>query len=405
MAHKALMMGVAAAAVVVSAGSALAGGFAIREQSATSQGASFAGNGVAGDSISAMFWNPSAVTSAEGLVTESHATIIIPKSELNVDYGRTNTDDLFGITGNGGDVGIDAFVPASYVAYQVNEDLYLGVSVNAPYGLATHSEKPWVGQFDHDRAKVFSVNVTPTVGYKINDFVSIGVGAQIQYMKVNVQSVTPVGAQELEGDDFGFGLTAGVTLTPMDGTEIGIGFRSAIDHELEGTQAIGAFPTADISAGVTLPESVNLSLRQRINEQFTLLASAEWTNWSRLGTVPITGGSGALTFEYEDGWFFAVGGEYDYNENLTLRAGLAYELSPVTDEHRSMRLPDNDRLWLSAGASYDFGNGLSLDAAYTHIFVNDAAVDQTSFGLLRYAGEAEGSVDIMSVSLRYKLGG
>lgn len=396
-----------AAVALLSAGSAMAGSFALREQSAYSQGASFAGMGTSGDGISAMFWNPAAVTNAEGFVTESHQTFILPRSELDVDFTRTTTDNAFGLTGNGGDVGIDAYLPAGYAAYKVNDSLYLGLSVTSPYGLSTHTEGPWVGQFDHVRAKVFSTNVTPTIGYKINDWASVGIGAQIQYFKVDIVNQTPFGGQHLKGDDFGFGLTAGLTLTPMEGTEIGVGFRSAIAQALEGTQTIGVAPSSDIEANVTLPESVSLSLRQRINDQFTLLASAEWTNWSRLGTIPIEGGAGALSFDYDDGWFFALGGEYAWNENLTLRAGAAYELSPINDENRSMRLPDADRFWLSAGASYKFNDRLSIDAAYTHIFVEDGDVDVTNFNnpLFRYAGTAESSLDIFSVSLRYQLGG
>ncbi len=142
--------------------SAMAGSFGLREQSAYSQGASFAGAAAPGDSLSAMFWNPAAVTIADGLQTESHFTFILPTSELD-DPSKTLGGGLPGY-GNGGDVGIDAFLPASYSAYKVNDSLYLGLSVVRPYGLAPHSsETPWVGQADHLKAKVRSTAVTPTI--------------------------------------------------------------------------------------------------------------------------------------------------------------------------------------------------------------------------------------------------
>ncbi|WP_181702359.1 OmpP1/FadL family transporter [Chthonobacter albigriseus] len=415
MAGRAYLSGVAVSTLLMSITAAQAGGFALREQSATSQGASFAGAAAPGDSISAMFWNPSAITTATGLVVESHGTIISPSSELK---DATGTLNGFGITGNGGDVGIDGFVPSSYIAYQVNDQLYLGLSINAPFGLATKSDPAWVGQFDHYRAKVFSVNVQPTVAYKINDMLSVGVGAQIQYFDVNIQTALDATSapdvQRLVGDDVAFGFTAGLTFTPLDGTVIGLGYRSQLAHALEGNQTFegGLFAGRyDIGADVDLPQSVTLGLRQKVTEDFTLLGGIEWTDWSSLGTIPIEGSpvpGAALTFEYEDGWFFSLGGEYAWNENLTLRAGLGYELSPIEDEYRSMRLPDSDRLWASIGASYKVNDRLSFDAAYTHLFVKDASIDvdtPTTGPTISYSGTAEGDVDIFAVSLRYKLGG
>ncbi|BBE74728.1 OmpP1/FadL family transporter [Oharaeibacter diazotrophicus] len=411
MSAKVLMSGIAAVAVAASTGSAFAGAFALREQSAYAQGSSFAGAAAPGDSISAMFWNPAAVTNAHGLTMESHHTFILPRSELSVDPTQT---PYAGLLGNGGDVGIDAYVPSSYTAYQVNDSLYLGVSVNAPYGLSTHSEAPWVGQADHLRAKVFSANVTPTVGYKVNDQLSLGVGVSVQYFKVDLErAAAPLGSAsvDLSGDDVGFGFTAGLTYKPFDGTEIGLGFRSSISHALDGDITVrGLTPTPlefAIGADVELPETVTLGIRQKITDDFTLLGGVEWTNWSRLGTIPVKGAPTptALTFEYKDGWFFSLGGEYAWNDQLTLRAGGAFELSPVEDEHRSMRLPDNDRFWASIGATYKVSENLSLDASYSHLFVEDGKIDvNTSLGTNYYGGTAESDIDIFAVSLRYSFG-
>jgi Long-chain fatty acid transport protein len=414
-----LIIAATALGTTLAAPQALAGGFALREQSASSQGASFAGAAAPGESPSAMFWNPAAITTTNGFVIESNGTIILPKSELSVDAARSPLS-AFGF-GNGGDVGIDAFVPSFYSSYQIDEQLYLGLSVNAPFGLGTHTEGPWVGQTDHDRAKVRTTAITPTLGYKVNDMLSLGVGLTAQYFKVDL-SRSPVIAPpatfaraELEGDDWGFGATAGLTLIPFEGTEIGLGYRSPISYTLEGTQKLKTTGGATLSnlpieAEATLPETVTLGVRQRVDDAFTLLAGVEWTNWSRLGTVPVTTTGGGtvseLVFEYGDGWFLSLGGEYAWNDDLTLRAGVAYEWSPVKDAHRSMRLPDNDRIWLSAGATWTFNDKISLDFAYTHIFVNDAdlevATDLTN-GVIGYAGTAEGSIDIISAALRVKL--
>ena len=122
------------------------------------------------------------------------------------------------------------------------------------------------------------------------------------------------------------------------------------------TGPLAGFSNGSINTTVNLPDTVSLGLRQRVTPQLTLLGTAEWTNWSRIGTVqhsarlrgrllssagtPVT-----IPFQYKDGWFFALGGEYQWSDRLTLRAGAAYEISPITDQVRTPLVPDNNRIW------------------------------------------------------------
>jgi long-chain fatty acid transport protein len=142
-----------------------------------------------------------------------------------------------------------------------------------------------------------------------------------------------------------------------------------------------------------------------------LHGTVEWTNWSRLQEVPIEGYPATLAFGWEDGWYFALGGEYDYSDKLTLRTGFGYEISPVQDpEARLVQLPDNDRYWLSAGGTYQVGDlcGLLRDAkvdfAYSHIFVEDGdfARNPSADALAgqTFTGSVEAAVDIVSVGIR-----
>ena len=139
----------------------------------------------------------------------------------------------------------------------------------------------------------------------------------------------------------------------------------------------------------------------------------EWTNWSRLKSPrAINDATGAeatvLHFNYDDGWFFSLGGEYDFNEKLTFRGGVGYEISPIDEKIRSTRLPDNNRWWLSAGASYTFNEHLAFDVGYTHIIPEstDINIDSShqdynaAFGT--YSGDVDSSVNIISAALRYK---
>ena len=250
-----------------------------------------------------------------------------------------------------GDQGQDALVPASYIIVPWG-DLRFGLSINAPYGSVTSPDRDWGGRVNSLSTKARTITITPSVAYQISPQLSVGVGLQIQYFKARFIGAAAAGLPTpaiagLEGDGWGFGLTAGVTWKPFVGTAIGIGYRSRIDQPFEGNYISLTAAGLPASASewledqrhIALPDRLNLSIRQTITPQFDLLASVEWQGWGRIGTARLSGPLVAvapvalrtLPFKFQDGWFFALGGEYRYNEALTLRAGMAYEISPVTD--------------------------------------------------------------------------
>src|SRR5690606_15041788 len=239
------------------------------------------------------------------------------------------------------------------------------------------------------------------------------------------------GSYSIEGDSLGWGVTAGLNWTPWPGTDIGIGFRSSMHHHIEGDVANLPNPDASLldilfGSGSTLPsfkaettlntpETVTVSLRQKLNEKLTALGTVEWSNWSRLKTPRLVDSRTGevvmpLGFKWDDAWFFAAGLEYAFNDRLTLRGGAGWELSPITDFNRDTRLPDDDRLWLSVGASYAPRPNLVLDLAYTYIraFGTTINIDRDNPHHLETAGiglDFEGNVDadvhMIAAGLRY----
>ncbi|MFD1696596.1 OmpP1/FadL family transporter [Roseibium aestuarii] len=430
---KSVLMSASALAVIAAATSAHAGGFALREQSSYYQGMSFAGNGTTGPSISSIFWNPATITGAkDGLTSEAHNSFIIPKGEIK--GSNTVPANAFGAgtppvavttAVDSGDIASDAWIGSNYFGYKLSDQAYLGFALTAPFGLSTKPDDPnWAGAGYNRSSKVFSINANPIAGFKINEMFSVALGAQIQYIDIRLTNagaspLSGVGTTSLAGDSTSVGWTAGVTFTPMQGTELGLGFRSAVAHDLSGSVvlpvATGGLPAGayNISTKLITPEIVTLSAKQDVNDKLRVLGTFEWSNWSRLeqpkvlltdlGNAQLT----SLPFNYSDGYFLSLGAEYDFNDKLTLRAGAAYEWSPIDTNVRSARLPDNDRIWVSAGGSYNFNDSLSFDVGYTHIFGTDTELNivpghqdySSTKGTL--VGDVEASVDILSASMRY----
>jgi long-chain fatty acid transport protein len=384
---------VAALSFVSLSSHAEAGGFALREQSAIGQGMSFAGVAAGSGGLSSMFWNPavSAEYNEFGFISESNVNLILPQAEAEA-LGTSS-----------GNIGKLAIVPAGNMSYGLTEDITLGLTTGAPFGLTTNANNTWAGAFRGDKSAVMTFNATPSVSYRVNDMLSIGVGVQIQYMSVDINSRNPLtGGTEFfaaEGDDIGFGFTAGILFEPTDTTDIGIGFRSAVKHKLEGEGFFGSpLAETDISAKFTAPEIVTLGIRQQVSDQLSLSAGVEWTNWSRFKELTVD----PIAFEefnWKDGWFASLGAEYAYNDRLILRAGAAYESSPVPDETRSVRAPDNDRYWLSLGASYKVSDSMTAHLAYSHIFIKDGDVDLPPDLRPPLVTSFEQSVDVITIGM------
>ncbi len=396
-----------------------AGSFAPHEQSTYFLGTSFAGT-AAGGVLSSMFWNPAAVGQFNGINSDSSYSLIMPDSEVTATGGA-----LYG-TGSSrssGDIGDTAILLSSYYSYQINDQFVLGLGVNAPFGLVTDGRFDWDGAQLARESRIITYNFTPTVAYRITPGVTIGAGLQIEYMDAQLRSAIgspfgPTGA--IKGDDVAIGFTAGILFNPAAGTAIGLGFRSKMEHDLEGTFHVTGVPvTNDISSNVDLPEIVTLSLRQDLAPDWTLLGSVEWTNWSRMSQLqvfcenagpPACPGAGVpletLPLNWDDGWLFSAGLEHKYNEQVTLRGGLAWEKSPIqTAEGRTVRVPDSDRFWLSAGASYQYSQWTTFDFAYSHLWGEDATTVQGTGpgGVPLLVGDVETSADIVSVGVRSKL--
>ena len=404
-----MLAGISAAAVLGVSSAALAGAFGLRTQSTTGLGAAFAGNASGMAGISSMFWNPATVTMNPGYTSEYNVTFVSP--DVTVTPVAPTPTRAFGGSGN---IGQDAVVPASYNSYQVNEMLWLGLSTGSAFGSITKPDPIWAGQVYGRSSRVISLGATPILGVKLNEYVSIAAGPTIQYLKVRLNSALGVAPTAptaiLEGDNIGVGYTAGVTVTPMQGTTLGVGYRSSVQHDLEGTFRTGPLVrTAKVS--LNLPEQLTVGITQQITPDFKLSGGFEWMNWSRLNIPAVVGITGApmtgVPLRYKDGYMYSIGGEYQLTSQWALRAGVAFEKSPIDNSNRTVRLPDTDRIYASFGASYDWNEQIRLSASYAHVFgVGDRRIaiatgNPQYLGLPFYA-ESRAAVDVVSASVRIK---
>ena len=310
-----------------------AAGFALVEQNVSGLGNAYAGQAAAATDASTIFFNPAGMTYLPDRQVVVAGHLIRPQAE----FSGTVNPDIGG--GNGGDAGDLALVPNAYLVYRLTPDIYLGVGLNAPFGLKTEYDSDWKGRTQAIKSEVKMVNLNPSIAWKAGD----------------------------------------------------VGFSAA------------AMLNSPVNAYITLPDSASLSLFHKLDSRWDLLADITWTGWSDFRELRIvrTNGDvlGTPTEEnWSDSYRYSLGANYHLNDKLTLRGGLAFDETPVSDAFRTARIPDEDRTWIAFGAQYRLSRKSAIDVGYAHLFIRDAAIDKAENGVT-LAGNYEASVDILSAQL------
>ena len=385
------------------AGLAHAAGFALIEQNASGLGNAYAGQAAVAADASTIFFNPAGMTLLPDRQVVMAGHLIAPNAEFN----GTVSAPIGG--GNGGDAGGLAFVPNGYFAFRLTPDVHLGIGMFAPFGLKTEYDTSWKGRIHAIESEVKTININPSIAWRANERLSLGAGLSLQYMEATLSNATgagsPVPVGLVKGDDYGWGFNLGVLWTVQEGTRVGLAYRSEIDHTLEGDfRQNGAVVFPTVYADVTLPDSLALSVSHRVNDQWDILADVTWTGWSdfeellirRPNNIPLS----QVDEKWDDSLRFSVGANYRLNESITLRGGIAFDQTPVSDTYRTARIPDEDRTWVAFGVQYRLSPKSLIDVGYAHLFVKDASISEVRSGVT-LDGSYDASVDILSAQLTH----
>lgn len=421
---------------------AAASGFQLKEQSTSKLGNAFAGAGASGDDASIMFFNPAGISLVKTPQAQAGVSAIRPRSELDVTAATDGTGSAM-TGGDGGDAGSLAAVPSAYLVAPLSEDVNVGIALNVPFGLVTSYDDDWAGRYHAITSDLETVSVTGVASLRINDKLSIGGGPSITYAKARLTNAIDFGTicvgslgvgtcsalgalpqqadgkVDLQGDDWALGATAGLLYEPVKGTRFGLSWRSQTKLSVQGDAdfdvpsnasaltSAGTFTDSDVTSSVTLPETIGLSVHHDINDEFAIMGDVVWTAWSRFEELRFVFDNPAqpdsVTPEnWNDTFFFSLGATWKPDEHWTLRTGVAYDQSPVDDNYRTPRIPDEDRTWIALGADYTVDERWSVSAGYTHIFVDDASLDQSSStaGVLR--GNYDSSIDILTLGATFR---
>ncbi len=389
-----------------------AAGFQLKEQSAEGQGNSFAGQTAKAVDASTIFFNPAGMSLIEGNQVQSNVSYVAPTADYS--HKSSSAGSPFTKT-TGIDGGVSAFVPAAYALWDYNEQVKLGVSVNVPFGLSTEYDKTWAGAQYNVLSAIETINIAPSIAYKVNDKFSIGGNVQFQKIKGKLTTQNPirnlgVRTTTLKADDTGFGFGFGMLYQYSDKGRIGFNYRSEINHTLDGDVSTPdvAPLNFDAKAKVTMPAVASIGLYHEVSDQWTVLADLAWTDWSEFDELQVvntdtnTNVPGPTQYNWSDTVFAAVGANYQYNDKLQLKFGVAYDEGAANNEDRTAGIPDATRYWASVGASYDIDPKSTVNVGYSHVKAHSVDVTEDTKRGTSYSGSFKAHVNILSVGYTYK---
>jgi long-chain fatty acid transport protein len=447
-----LAVGVAGA---LAAADANAAAFQLKENSAKGLGRAFAGSTSAEGDASVVATNPASMRLLEGTQIQGDVSAISFGAKFRGEGRYANGAPISG--GNGGDAGMIAPVPAAYfhVPFGEKDNMHFGVSLSVPFGFKTELQAIDLGAaFSYDvnpylsfGASIFAerlnVDLTSAVdtGTAINATAQRTAAARVlaaggtqaqaaaasqaaarQAAQLGFSPGTADGYLRIKGDEVSIGYTLGMTVSPVEGTNIAFSYRSEVEHKITdgdatfdvpqnaaaflATAAPGTFIDSKGRATITLPASANVSVTHRVNDQWKIMADVSRTAWSKFDQVTVDYSSNqpdsVLPFHYRDTTFASIGTEYRLNEQLTLRGGLAYDQTPTTDAHRDVRVPDTTRKWLSLGLTWAPSEKMEYSVGYTHLFTKDPNVNSTSATANTVTGKYKVTGDVLAASMQYK---
>jgi len=435
-----------AAAVLGHVQSGHAAGFALLEQSAEGLGSGFAGSTAGYGDGSEAYFNPAAMSQIKNYTASASINMIGPKADFS-NSGSTLGFAPIPLGGKDDNTSVAGWVPNAYFVAPVSEDLTVGLGVNSPFGLRTEYDADWVGRYHATQSELTTINISPAISYTAwkcdcgGAAFSVGAAANVYYLDATLENAVDFGSigygalgaaratqlglapqrndgyAKVDGNDWATGFTLGGLYSyDNNRSSVGLSWHSRVQAELSGDaeftvpsaarilQASGLFTDTSVTAGVTLPESISFGGQHWVSESTALLYDAQWTRWSRFQELRVEFDSSQPDAVNDEGWDnvwrYSIGAKHILNDDWTIRGGLTYDASPVSDaEHRTPRIPDADRFWLATGVSYKLTSATKLDLSYAHIFVSDENTNVSSPTAGALKGSWDSSVDVVSLGL------
>ncbi|MBC5852340.1 outer membrane protein transport protein [Vibrio metschnikovii] len=387
-------------------------GFQVAEHSASGLGRAFSGEGAVADNASVLARNPAAMTRFERAQFSGALSIIDPDVDV---YDLGNQQKM-------ADIAPLQVVPAAYYLSPINEQWSWGIGLFTTYGVATdYPSDIYAGDMAGDTALI-SVNLNPSLAYKVNQHLSLGAGVNLVYAHAELNrhqgGLAPtLGGQpsdkliSMEGDTLGYGWNIGALYSVNENHRFGFSYRSQVKLDFDD----GTFSSYNSGAAskpevvgrlkLDLPEIWEISAFHQLNDQWAIHYGYQRTGWRSFKELKATSAEckDGVCFQkpedYKDNGRWSLGTTYRLNHDWTLRAGLAFDEQAGK---ATLSIPDSDRYWYSAGFTYTLSDAMTLDAGFALVRSQSGNFTETNAAGQSLNFSTKANAYISAIQLNYQ---
>lgn len=270
--------------------------------------------------------------------------------QLNDENGRSSPGNVMNL-----------FPGASgFYAQKIDDDLYAGLGLYGNYGSGIDFGN-WAGDRLIKKSTMVAMTLSPSLAYKLNDRLSIGASANLNYGYLSLTRDVEGSDQKDKDNDWAMSYRLGLLMQLTEQTRAGITWNSKTDYDfkIDGKARLSRpeNTTYDlpISAQVRAPQQIMFSLVHDINKQWSVMGDLGWQDWSQFGSpqVTVAGRQSDKQNRLKDAWHTASGVQYRPTEQWRLNAGVGFD-STVYDSQSDIALsmPTGDEWRFAAGAQY-----------------------------------------------------
>ncbi len=312
-------------------------------------------------------------------------------------------------------------VPTFYYVSPAVENFRFGLALTAPVGLS----KRWEDQPGKASAEEFTLmtyELNPSIAYKVNEQLSVGVGLRMIYSDGVVKSaaIAPTNlTRNMTGDGLDFGYNLALTYKPVKELALAATYRSHVDLEIEGdatlseTATLGSY-SGPVSVSVPAPATLNLAAAYTFNDKTTVEFVFDRAYWSKYRQLDFeysgdTSGMSALLIgafdlpsdkNWKDTNSYRLGLTHKYDSAWTVMAGLVRFETPVPEKTLNFELPDSDGIAYSIGGRYLLSEQIEVGASLLYADRDTRSVSNNDNGITGTFSDA--AAFLFSLGVEYK---
>lgn len=415
---------------------AFSAAFQLWEQDGASIGNYHAGRAAIAEDASTSFYNPA------GLVRIKNQQLVLGIVPITTDFlfegtiavNMIDNDEPHPAKGQGGTLN---FVPDMHYVAPLLDNLVFGLSLVVPYGLQTKYDDESIVRYAATKTGLQVFDIAPSLGFAINDKLSIGVGADIEFSHAQFDLVATAFSPILDSEannslsGHGLGYHLGVLYQFSPQTRLGVSYHSKVTHHFRDGESHFTGPLANGAEGgeqssdklktdATIPATSTLSLFHSFNPKWDVMATVSYIQWNVFDEIVLENVSGIdnqfnpsdkitiiIPQNFRNSWTYTVGANYHVNERWFIRTGAGFDQTPANDDDRNLQLPDSDRIIAALGTHFQATKTLGFDISWAHFFdQNNVPLDvsqEVGGQITTTKGTVKGNADVYGFQMTWNI--